>query len=167
VRPSFEELPAKYKKNGGTKKKKNGPNEVKSAKSSPKPQEQPDFCLHQGNSAAATYSLFGSVTPWFWSYPCYYSPLDYSRMYMQPYIIQYPSTYPNCGASQRSIVANDTVKSKFVDSKEGEENMKQDSKYLQPRWRPSGLTHTQKRKLQRLLKQKLLEHQSDKPVRKE
>ena len=27
--------------------------------------------------------------------------------------------------------------------------MKQDSKYLQPRWCPSGLSHTQKRMLQR------------------
>jgi hypothetical protein len=70
-------------------------------------------------------------------------------MHMQTYIIQYPSTYQNCGASQRPIVVNDNlVKSESVDSKEGEENMKQNSRYLQTRWCPSSLTRTQKRKMQ-------------------
>jgi hypothetical protein len=88
-------------------------------------------------------------------------------MHKQPYIIQYLSTYPNCGASQRPIVANNNlVKREFVDSKHGEKNMKQDSRYLQPKWCPSGLTHTQKRKLQRLRKQESVEHQSEtKPAR--
>jgi hypothetical protein len=76
VRPSFEELLANYKKKGATQKQKYRPNKVKSAKSSSKPQDQPDSCLHQSNSAAPPYSLFGSVTPWFWSYPYYYSPSD-------------------------------------------------------------------------------------------
>jgi hypothetical protein len=50
---------------------------------------------------------------------------------MQPYIIQYLSTYPNCGASQGPIVDNDyLVKSEFVDSKEDEKGKKQDSRYL-------------------------------------
>jgi hypothetical protein len=50
---------------------------------------------------------------------------------MQPYIIPYPSTYPNYGASQGPIVANNNlVKGGFVDSKDGEKNMKQDLVYL-------------------------------------
>jgi hypothetical protein len=41
-------------------------------------------------------------------------------MHLQPYIIQYPSTYPNCGASQGPIVANNNlVKGDFVDNREG------------------------------------------------
>jgi len=55
---------------------------VENAKSSPKPQDQPNSCLHQGNSAVAPYLLFGLITPWFWPNPCCYSPLDYSRMHM-------------------------------------------------------------------------------------
>jgi hypothetical protein len=44
---------------------------------------------------------------------------------MQPYIIQYPSTYANCGSLQRPIVANnDMVKSLLVDNKEGEHSRK-------------------------------------------
>ena len=43
-------------------------------------------------------------------------------MYMQPYIIQYPSTFPNCDSLQRPVVTNNNlVKSKFVDSKKSEE----------------------------------------------
>ena len=68
-------------------------------------------------------------------------------MHMQPYIIQYPSTYPNCDSSQRPVVTNNNlVKSKFIDSQEGERNKKQDNNCLQPRWCPSGLSHTQKRR---------------------
>ena len=74
-------------------------------------------------------------------------------MYMHPYFIQYSSTYPSYGASKRPIVAsNNLVKSKPDCSKEGEKDMKQDNQYLQPRWCPSALSHTQKRRLQRMRK---------------
>ena len=74
-------------------------------------------------------------------------------MHMQPYIIQYPSTYPNCDSSQRPVVTNNNlVKSKFIDSQEGERNKKQDNNCLQLRWCPSGLSHTQKRRLQWMCK---------------
>ena len=73
--------------------------------------ESKQILANQGTSAAP-YSFFGSVTPWFWSYPCYFSPLDYRRMYMQPYVIKYPSTYPNCDSLQRpAIASNNLVKS--------------------------------------------------------
>jgi hypothetical protein len=62
-RQSFEKLLAKYKKKGAAQRQKSQPNEVKSVKSSPKPQEQPDSFPHQSNCAAAPYSLVGSVTP--------------------------------------------------------------------------------------------------------
>jgi len=79
---------------------------------------------------------------------------------MQPYFIQYPLIYLNYGTTQRPIVAsNNLVRKDFVCSKEGEKNMKQDSKYLQPRWCPSGLSHTQKRRLQRMRKQESMEQQ--------
>ena len=66
---------------------------------------------------------------------------------MRPYFIQYSSTYPSYGVSQRLIVAsNNLVKSKPNCSQDGEKDMKQDKQYLQPRWCPSGLSHTQKRK---------------------
>ena len=82
--------------------------------------------------------------------------LDYSRMHM----IQYSLIYPNCGTSQRPIDAsNNPVRKDFDCRKEGEKSMKQDSKYLQPRWCPSGLSHTQKRRLQRLHKKELMEQQ--------
>ena len=75
---------------------------------------------------------------------------------MHPYFIQYSSTYPSHGASQRPIVAsNNLVKSKPDCSKEGEKYIKQDNKYLQPRWCPSGLSHTQKRRLQWMRKESM------------
>ena len=75
---------------------------------------------------------------------------------MHPYFIQYSSIYPSYGASQRPIVdSNNLVKSKPDCSKEGEEGIKQDNKYLQPRWCPSGLSHTQKRRLQRMRKESM------------
>ena len=44
-------------------------------------------------------------------------------MHMQPYIIQYPSTYPNCDSSQRPVIANNNlVKTELVDSKAGEKS---------------------------------------------
>jgi len=50
---------------------------------------------------------------------------------MHPYFIQYPSTCPSYGVSQRSIVASDNlVKSKLDCSKDGEKDMKQNNQYL-------------------------------------
>ena len=76
---------------------------------------------------------------------------------MQSYYIQYPSIYPSC-TSQRPI-SNNLVKKNLDCSKKGDKNLKQDSNYLQPRWCPSGLSHTQKRRLQRLRKQESMEQQ--------
>ena len=53
---------------------------------------------------------------------------------MQPYIIQDPHAYPNCGASQRPIIANNNpVKSVLTDNEGGEINKKRYNKYLQSR----------------------------------
>ena len=63
---------------------------------------------------------------------------------------QYRSDLP----TQRPIVtSNDLVKGDFNCSKE---DVRQDSKYSQPRWCPSGLSRTQKRRLQRLRKQETM-----------
>ena len=86
-------------------------------------------------------------------------PLDYSRMHMQSYYIHYPPIYPSC-ASQRPI--NDNLVKKDINcSKECEKNIKKDSKYLKPRWCPSGLSHTQKRRLQRLRNKESMEQQAE------
>ena len=71
---------------------------------------------------------------------------------MQSYYIQYPPMYPN--HARRPIVANNNPVKQDIDcSKENEKSKEQDSKYLQPRWCPSGLSHTQKRRLQRMRKE--------------
>ena len=114
-----------------------------------------DLRSSQGNYAAMLYSR--PVVPWFWSYPFYYTPLDYSRMYIQLYYIQYPSMYPSC-ISQRPI-SNNLVEKDLHCSKKGEKDVKENSKYLQLRWCPSGLSHTQKRRLQHLRKQESMEQQ--------
>jgi hypothetical protein len=44
-----------------------------------------------------------------WYHPCYYSLADYSSMYMNSYMIQYPITYSSCGALQRPIVCNNNL----------------------------------------------------------
>jgi hypothetical protein len=44
-----------------------------------------------------------------WYYPCYYSPADYSSMYMNAYIIQYPIAYSSCGALQSLIIFNNNL----------------------------------------------------------
>ena len=112
---------------------------------------QVQLSLSQGN-------LFnGPIAPWYCWYPCY-MPLDYSRMHMQSYYIHYPPIYPSF-ASQRPISDN-LVKRDTDCSKECEKNIKQDSKYLQPRWCPSGLSHTQKRRLQRMRKKESMEQQA-------
>ena len=81
---------------------------------------------------------------------------------MYPYFIQYFSTYPSYGASQRPIVASDNlVKSKPKCSQDGEKDMMQDNQYLQPRWCPSSLSHTQKRRRQRMRKKESMEQQAE------
>jgi len=53
--------------------------------------------------------------------------------------------YPNNSSSQRLIVAiNNLVKKDLDCNKEEGKSAKQDSKYLQLRWCPSGLSHTKK-----------------------
>jgi len=151
---SFKQLLAKYEEKGATQKqKKRRPDQDKCTNPSSEHREQSASHVQQGNNTFAPYSFGGPVAPWFWSCSCYYTPLDYSRMYMHPYFIQYSSTYPSYGASQRPIVAsNNLVKSKPKCSQDGEKDVKQDNQYLQPRWCPSGLSHTQKRRLQRMRK---------------
>jgi len=79
---------------------------------------------------------------------------------MQSYYIQYPTMYPNHTSPQRPIVAsNNLVRKDTGCSKADEKRAKQDSKYLQPRWCPSGSTHTQKRSLQHLRKKESMEQQ--------
>jgi len=75
---------------------------------------------------------------------------------MQSYYIQYPTMYPNHTSPQRPIVAsNNLVRKDTGCSKADEKRAKQDSKYLQPRWCPSGLSHTQKQRLQHLRKESI------------
>ena len=103
--------------------------------------EQLDPRSSQGNCAAMSYS--GPVVPWFWSYPSCYTSLDYCRMYIQPYYSQFPSMYPSC-ISQR-LISNTLVKKDLNCSKEGDKDVKENSKYLQPRWCPSGLSHSEEK----------------------
>ena len=54
--------------------------------------------------------------------------------------------YPNYALPQRPVVSsNDLVKHDIDCSKADEKGSKRDSKYLQPKWCPSGLSHTQKK----------------------
>ena len=78
---------------------------------------------------------------------------------MQSYYIHYPPIYPSF-ASQRPISDN-LVKRDIDCSKECEKDIKQDSKYLLLRWCPSGLSHTQKRRLQRMRKKESMERQAE------
>ena len=60
---------------------------------------------------------------------------------MQSYYIQYPPMYPNHALLQRSIIASNNLVKQDVDcSKENKKSKGRDSKYLQPRWCPSGLS---------------------------
>ena len=146
TRLSFKELLAKYEKQEVIQKKEKRSDEAKDVSSSSNLQEQSVCCSHQRN-------YHGPFAPWF--HPYFYTPMDYSRMHMQSYYIQYPPIYSNYASPQRPIVAsNNLVKEDFGCSKE---DMKQDSRYLQPRWCPSGLSHTQKRRLQRMRKRKSME----------
>ena len=79
---------------------------------------------------------------------------------MPSYYNQYPPMYPNHVLPQRPIVASNNLVQQDVDcSKENEKSKEQDSKYLQARWCPSGLSHTQKRRLQRMRKKESMEQQ--------
>jgi len=81
---------------------------------------------------------------------------------MQSYIIQYPSTYANYGSLQRPfVVDNNLVRNAPIDAKGGEKDNKGDSNYSQPRWCPSGLSHIQKRILQRMRKQGSIEQHAE------
>ena len=131
------------------------PSKAKDEKTSSRSCEQLDPHSSQSNCAAMSYS--GPVVLWFWPYHFYYTPLDNSRMYIQLYYSQYPSMYSSC-ISQRPI-SNNLVEKDLNYSKEGEKDVKGNSKYLQPRWCPSGLSHTQKRRLQCLRKQESMEQQ--------
>ena len=77
----------------------------------------------------------------------------------QSYYIQYPSIYPSC--TSQKPVSDNLIKKDFKYSKKGEKNMKQDSKYLKLTWCPSDLSHTQKRRLQRMRKKDSMEQQAE------
>jgi hypothetical protein len=78
---------------------------------------------------------------------------------MNSYMIQYPIAYSSCGALQSPIVFNNNLVKNIVCAtiKQGEDSNEQNSKGMQPRWCPSGLSHTQKRKLQWMRKQRSME----------
>jgi hypothetical protein len=156
VRPSFEELQAKYKRKGAARKRRNQPIGAKGEKAPPRHEKRESAHHQQGNFA---YPFVGSVTPCSWYYPCYYSPTDYSSLYMKPYMIQYPIAHPNYGELQRPIAYNNNlVKNNACTTiKQGGGSNEQNSKGMQPRWCPSGLSHTQKRRLQRMRKQGSME----------
>ena len=107
------------------------------------------------------YSFSEPVVPWFWSDPCYYAHLDYYRMHMQSYYIQYPSIHPSYDSQRPIVASNNLIKRDLDCSKESEKNMKHNSNYLQPRWCPSGLSHTQKRMLQRMRKKESMDQQAE------
>ena len=152
TRPSFKELLAKYEKEGSAQRQKGRPSEVKDTGSSSRHQEQSS----RGNYTSSS----GPIALWYCWYPYFYTPMDYSRMHMQSYYIQYPPMYPNYVLLQRPIVANNNPVKQDIDcSKADEKGSKRDSKYLQPKWCPSGLSHTQKRRLQRMRKKETMEQQ--------
>jgi len=116
-RLSFKELLAKYEKNGATQKQKEPSNKVKDTKPSSERQERSG----QGNYASSN----GPIAPWYCWCPYFYTSMDYSRMHMQSYYIQYPSIYPNHASPQRPIVASNNLVKKDVDcSKEVEKSAK-------------------------------------------
>jgi hypothetical protein len=156
VRLSFEELLAKYKRKGAARKRRNQPIGAKGEKAPPRHEKQESVHHQQGNFV---YPFVGSVTPCSWYHPCYYSPIDYSSMYMKSYMIQYPIAHPNYGKLQRPIAySNKLVKNNVCATiKQGGGSNEQNSKGMQPRWRPSGLSRTQKRRLQRMRNQGSME----------
>ena len=153
TRPSFKELLAKYEKEGTAQKRRS--NKVKDMKSSTKHQEQSDSHPRQVDTPSNE-----PVIPWYGWFPYSYLPMDYSRIYMQSYYIQYHPMYPNYGLPQRPVVSSNNLVKQDIDcSKADEKGSKRDSKYLQPKWCPSGLSHAQKRKLQRMRKKETMEQQ--------
>ena len=116
---------------------------------------------HQEQSSRGNYtSSSGPIAPWYCWYPYFCTPMDYSRMHMQSYYIQYPPMYPNRILPQKPIIASNNLVQQDVDcSKADEKDARQDSKYLQLRWCPSGLSHTQKPRLQRMRKKEAMEQQ--------
>jgi hypothetical protein len=149
ARLSFNELLAKYKREGATKDQSNQPIGAKGVKAPPRHKG-----IHHQRGNFSQYPFIGSVMPSSWFYPCYYSPAYYSNMYMNSYMIQYPVAYSNYNALQRPIVCNSNLVKNDVctTNKQSENSNKQNVKEMQPRWCPSGLSHTQKRRLQRLRK---------------
>src|SRR6185503_18024356 len=97
-------------------------------KPSSKHQEQSDSHPSQGG-----YMPFnGSIAPWYCWYPYSCMLMDYSRMHMQSYYIQYPPMYPNHTSSRGPIVASNNLVKKDLDCcKADEKSVNQDSKYLQ------------------------------------
>ena len=121
------------RRRGSAQRQKGRLNEVKDMGSSSRHQEQSS----QGNYASSS----GPIAPWYCLYPYFYTPIDYSRMHMQSYYIQYAPMYPN--HARRLIVASNNLVQQDVDcSKENEKSKEQSSKYLQPRCCSSCLSHT-------------------------
>jgi hypothetical protein len=163
ARLSFNELLAKYKREGATKDRSNQPRGAKSVKATPRCKGS-----HHQRGNSSQYPFVGSVMPSSWYYPWYYSPTDYSSMYMNSCMIQYLVAYSNYNALQRLIVCNSNLVKNNVCTtiKQGENSNKQNAKEMQPRWCPSGLSHTQKRRLQRLHKRGAMEQQiEEKPAK--
>ena len=153
TRLSFKELLAKYEKEGTTQKGRSS--KIKDMKPSSKHQEQSD-----SRSRKIYTPSNGPITPWYCWFPCSYMPMEYSRIHMQSYYVQYPPIYSNYALPQRPVVSsNDLVKWDIDCSKVDEKGAKQDSKYLQPKWCPSSLSHTQKRRLQRMRKKEFTKQQ--------
>jgi len=87
TRSSFKELLAKYEKEGIAQRQKRRPSKVKDTEPSSK---------HQERSGQGNYVSFsGPIAPWYCWYPYFSMLMDYSRMHMQLYYIQYPPMYPN------------------------------------------------------------------------
>jgi hypothetical protein len=78
---------------------------------------------------------------------------------MKPYMIQYPIAHPNYGKLQTPIARNNNLVKNNVCAaiKLGGGSNEQNSKGMQPRWCPLGLSRTQKRRLQRMRKQGSME----------
>ena len=65
----------------------------------------------------------------------FYTLMDYSRIHMQSYYIQYHLMYTNHGSPQKpTLASNNPVKKYFSCSKESGKDIKQDWRYLQLRW---------------------------------
>jgi hypothetical protein len=111
VRLSFSELLAKYKREEANRNQSNQSNGAKGIKAPPR---REDIHHQRGNLVYSQYLFVGSVIPSSWYYPCYYSPADYSSMYMNSYMIQYPIAYSNYGALQRLIVCKSNLWSKIM-----------------------------------------------------